>query len=281
MCTSTSTYSVIQITKRKFSLLIPGRRQQSHDRFLEKLNKTTGYPSLEAPKPAFYRPIQLQTSSQAKESAHQSTGWEHMKVHTWVNLQSCVSVEPLFQQVEVLTNCMKLCRLYWYFICHQIFCNMTLHFFLHAFSCVGTVFVEVSVSTIPSPTLVHRRVFFPSDEKMWNADGKTRQWQVVRLTRGQLFGELALMGDQPRAATARCAMPQDRKKNTRWTEVLLMLILEKQQETWTRGSGVGLCWISSSHSNVCCEGRVADLIPSTCVLVGSIAPDSHHIHCTE
>ena len=144
----------------------------------------------------FTDPSSLQTSSQAKESAHQSTGWEHMKVHTWVNLQSCVSVEPLFQQVEVLTNCMKLCRLYWYFICHQIFCNMTLHFFLHAFSCVGTPFLlRFQCPTIPSPTLVHRRVFFfPSDEKMWNADGKTRQWQVVRLTRGQLFGELALMG---------------------------------------------------------------------------------------
>ena len=29
--------------------------------------------------------------------------------------------------------------------------------------------------------------------------------QVVRLSRGQLFGELALLGDQPRAASARCA----------------------------------------------------------------------------
>lgn len=32
--------------------------------------------------------------------------------------------------------------------------------------------------------------------------------QVVQLTRGQLFGELALMGDQPRAGSAQCPAAQ-------------------------------------------------------------------------
>ena len=49
------------------------------------------------------------------------------------------------------------------------FCHMTLHSFLHAFSSVGAVFFEVSVSTIPSPTLVHRRKS-PSDEEVCCAD---------------------------------------------------------------------------------------------------------------
>ena len=108
------------------------------------------------------------------------------------------------------------------------------------FSCVGQFLLRFQCLPYQVP-LWSTGAFFPSDEKMWNADGKTRQWQVVRLTRGQLFGELALMGDQPRAATARCAMPQDRN-NTPWTEVLNYANLGKATGNMNHG-GVELDYV--------------------------------------
>lgn len=210
--------------------MIPGRRQQSHDRFLEKWNKATGYPSL-IKRDTFLRfdPSRCKSSKLRSQLTNQSSE------NTWRFIP-----ESICKAASLLNLCFNRlkCSLTVRIMQVILILHLLPHFLSYDFAfllacfflCLGQFF-EVSVSTIPSPTLVHRRVF----SKRWICGMPMfcRQWQVVRLTRGQLFGELALMGDQPRAATARCAMPQDRK-NSRWTE-LLMLILEKQKETWTTG----------------------------------------------
>lgn len=201
-----------------------------------------------------------------------------MKVHTWVNLQSCVTVEPLFQQVEVLTDCMNYAGYAsfatWFFVTWLCISSCML------FSCVGAVFVEVSVSTIPSPTLVHRRES-PSDEfvecRCFAANGRWCAWPVGNSLENWHWWEI---NQEQQRLDVPC-LKIEKKSLNRGAYVGLCQSWKSKRKHEQGGSGVGLCWISSSHSNVCCEGRVADLIPSTCVLVGSIAPDSHHIHCTE
>ena len=124
------------------------------------------------------------------------------------------------------------------------FCHMTLHFF-HVFLVEQWLRFQCLPYQVP----------LWSTGALWSCGEfslcRCPPRQVVLLTRGQLFGELALMGDQPRAATARCAMPQGKKK----TEVLFgckNLGIAKGHESnchlgeWS--------WISSSHSNVSSEG---------------------------
>ncbi len=66
-------------------------------------------------------------SSVAKESAHQSTEWGHMKVDTWVSTE--VRLKCLSWALRMLKNCMNYAG-----YTHLLpgFCHMTLHFF-HVF----------------------------------------------------------------------------------------------------------------------------------------------------